>query len=154
MATSRNFVGSGWQYPFGFDPRTGGVLRDEGAGDRQQLNRIRDALQQIIGVEKGEMFMVRRFGSGMRRLLFAANDLTLRQMIEFGVNQAVDDEEYGERRIFIENIKIDTFADDRSRVDVRIRFQLRSSNVDGNLVFPLYLTTSERAAAERGFVST
>lgn len=154
MAEARDFIGRGWSFPFGFSARTGGVLRDEGRGVQQQLERIRDSLQQILGVRRGEMFMVRRFGSNMRDLIFQGIDGPLVEAAEFVATRAIEDEEFGDKRIFINRLSVDRDTVTVSAIIVRVNYTIRSSNVEGNLVFPLYLESTERLAAESNLQST
>lgn len=149
---SRDFIGRGWRFPFRFDPRSGGVAKDQGDGVNQKLNRIRQSLFLIIGVRKGELYFSRRFGSRMRTLIFSLNTANLAQRIKFEVFAAFEDRDFGEHRAFIEKISI--ILPDRVRglasADVSVNFVLRNTNAESNLVFPFYLTGPARTAAERG----
>lgn len=146
----RNFIGKGWSYPFRFDSRTGGVAKDQGDGVAQQLTRVRSSIKHIMSVKRGELFFARRFGSRLRNLLFALSTANLEQRLQFEVLLAIEDREFGEHRATITNVQVlvPTINNDQTRLDVT--FSLNNTNAEGNLVYPLYLVESERAAAERG----
>lgn len=149
---NRDFIGRGWRFPFRFDPRSGGVAKDQGEGTNQKLSRVRQSLFLIISVRKGELYFSRRFGSRMRTLIFGLNTANLMQRIKFEVFAAFEDRDFGEHRAFIDRVSI--LLPDRVRgrasADVSVGFVLRNTNAEGNLVFPFYLTGSSRTAAERG----
>lgn len=148
MAT-RNFIGRGWSYPFRFDRRTGGVAKDQGEGEVQQLQRIRMSLRIIIDIKKGELFFNRRFGSRFRDLLWSLRTANLKNRIRFEVLSAFEDPGIGERRAVINRVDV-LLPGVNGRAQVEVTFLLRRVNVEGNLVFPFFLTEQERSAAERG----
>ena len=151
MVATRDFVGKGWRFPFRFDPRSGGVSRDQSSSDIQQLNRVRQSLFAIINTRKGELYFARRFGSRIRDLIFTLNTSNLGQQLQFRVLEAIEDPEVGENRVFINSVQTAPVrAADGGVADVRIDFVLRDVNVEGNFVFPFYLTDAQRQAAERG----
>ena len=144
----KDFIGRGWIFPLRFDPTSGGVAKDRGTGRDQKLNRIRMSLRQIIGVQRGEMFMQRRFGSGARDLIFALDTRNFKARLEVAVTRGITDKQFGEKRVFLE--KMDVSLSRRTAVaNILIDVVLRSSNVKGNLVLPFYLTDDLRPAVER-----
>jgi len=147
MAT-RNFIGRGWVFPIRFDQRTGGIKKDVGTGINQQLARVRQSLQHIMGIRKGEVFMQRRMGSTIRDLIFQLDTMNIEQLFQFAATQAIEDEEYGEPRVVVNRVGV--LLDRTTGIaDADMDVSLRASNVPGNLVFPFYTSETERAAAER-----
>ncbi len=139
----KDFIGRGWLFPLRFSPSSGGVAKDRGEGSQQRLNRIRMSLQQIIGVKRGEMFMQRKFGSGVRGLIFQMDTFNLKQRVEFAVTRAINDRQFGEKRIFLNQMAISV---DRATAiaNIIMNVVLRSSNVAGNLVLPFYTSDADR----------
>lgn len=142
-----DIVGRGWSYPFGFDARTGGVAKDPPVSDEQRRQRIINSIEQIIGVAMGSLFMSRTFGSETRDLVFKPNDISLYGLIQFTVTQAI---ETWEKRIRINNVDVEADPDEPARVQISLDYQIRRTNVQGNLVYPLYLSDAVRPAAEVG----
>lgn len=140
-----DIVGRGWTYPFAFDSRTGGVAKDQGTGELQRLNRILNSLQQILGVRVGELFMSRTFGSAINTLVFKPNDSSIRGLVQFAVTQAI---ETWEKRIRLDFVDVQPDPDVPSRVQITLNYTIRRTNVQGNLVYPLYLSDATRPAAE------
>jgi phage baseplate assembly protein W len=101
------------------------------------------SLQQIIGVKRGEMFMQRKFGSGVRGLIFQMDTLNLQQRIEFAVTRAINERQFGEKRVFINQMAV-TVERSRAVATIILNVVLRSSNVEGNLVLPFYTSEADR----------
>lgn len=153
MVVERNFVGKGWLFPIRFDPVSGGVARDRGQGIEQQRRRVRQAIYLRIQVQRGEMYFARRFGSRLRRLLWALNTQDIRQRLSFEARAALEDPEYGEKRALVERIEVipPDRVNNKPTAEIRVDFVLRGTQDQGSLVFPYYLNNSERAAAESQF---
>lgn len=144
----KDFIGRGWSFPMRFDPQTGGISKDRGTGEDQQLKRVRMSLQQIIGVKRGEMMLSRRFGSTVRNLIFNLDTFNLQQRLQFAVGRSIQDSRFGEKRVFINRLTIEL---DRSTAvaEIILDVVIRSTNVEGNLVVPFFLTGQDRAAVEQ-----
>ena len=142
-----DIVGRGWLYPFAFDPRTGGVAKDDPPSPLQRLQRILMAVQQVLGVKRGTRFMSRKFGSTVRELIFKPNDAPIVGLVQFAVTDAI---ETWEKRVQLNNVDVEPDPDLPVRVLVAVDYTIRRTNVQGNLVWPLYLGDSERAVAETG----
>ncbi len=125
------------------------MAKDQGSGDVQKLQRIRMALRIIIDIKKGELFFNRRFGSRFRDLIFSLRTANLKNRIRFEVSAAFEDPGVGERRAFINRIDV-LLPGVEGRAQIEVTFVLRRANVEGNLVFPFFLSEQERSAAERG----
>ena len=148
MAATRAFIGKGWKFPIRFDPRTGGVQKDGPPGIEQQLGRVRQSLQHILGIRRGEMFLQRGFGSTVRDLIFQLDSFNLQQRFEFAAVRAIEDQEFGEPRVIVNRIEVN--LERRSGIaSADADVTLRTSNIPGNLVFPFYVDEAERNAAER-----
>lgn len=139
----RNFIGVGWLFPVRFDSRTGGVKKDGNVSLDQQMQRVRQSLQHILGIRKGELFLQRGLGSTVRDLIFQLDTFNLGQRFEFAAVRAIEDEKFGEPRVVVNRVSV--LLDRGTGVaSADMSVQLRSSNVPGNLVFPFYVDETER----------
>lgn len=146
VGTTADFVGRGWAWPFGFDKRTGGVSKDQGSGVEQRLQRILWAILRVLGIHVGEVFMARKFGSGLRDLVGKPNDSGIISLVEFAVTQAI---ERWEKRIRLDVVVIAPDPDNGAQLNINLAYTIRRSNVTGNLVYPLYLNEEDREIALR-----
>jgi len=144
----KDFIGRGWIYPFRFDATSGGVAKDRGTGRDQKLNRVRMSLRQIVGVQRGEMFMQRRFGASARSLIFQLDTRNFAQRLEVAVTRGITDSSFGEKRIFLEKMSV-SLDRQTAIANILLDVVLRSSNVKGNLVLPFYSTDDSRPAVDR-----
>ena len=62
-----DFLGKGWNFPFGFDEALGGVKFSSG------VENIRQNILIILGTRQGERQMLPSFGCRIHELLFAPN---------------------------------------------------------------------------------
>lgn len=146
-AALADIVGRGWTYPFGFDPRTGGVSKDGPISDTQRLQRIIYSFRQILGVKRGSLFMSRKFGSNARDLVFRPNDASIVGLVQFAVTEAI---EIWEKRTQLNNVSVEQDPEEPARVQVGLDHTIRRTNVQGNYVYPLYLSDNTRPVAEIG----
>ena len=129
QSASSDFLGQGWNYPV--VPDQNGTLRLVG-GDA----KIRQSLWIILSTAPGERPMRPDFGCGIHDLLFMPNTAALRGMVQQRVNDALV---RWEPRINVLGVQVDTPADARNYLSIRIDYSLRTNNAVYNLVFPFFL---------------
>lgn len=136
MVTAREFLGTGWRFPFGFSG-AGGLSKVAGVSETSDLDRIRNSLHHIFVVGIGERPMRRRFGSRLRWLNFAFSDpKNMRVLFDLYVRQAV---ELWEPRVLIRSVSVDDRERRQGRVLIDVEFVIIATNSAGNFVFPHYL---------------
>jgi len=124
-ADADRFLGQGWAFPIAVDAR-GGIRASAGEEDIRQACRI------ILGTHPGERVMHPEFGSALDSFVFDPNDSGLAGRIGFFVRQAL---ELWEPRIEVKEVKA---ATDGRRVDIDVRYTVRATNRENNLVFPFF----------------
>lgn len=149
-ASGGDFIGRGFAFPFSFDPRNGGTAKDQGSGITQRLQRILWAVMQILGVDVGEMFMSRTYGSGLRGLIGRPNDASIITLAEYATTQAI---ERWEKRIRLNAVVIAPDPVNVSQLNINLNYTIRQTNVSGNLVYPYYLADDQRDTALRSQTS-
>jgi phage baseplate assembly protein W len=124
-----DFLGQGWSYPV--VPDQNGSLRLVG-GDL----KIRQSLWIILSTAPGERPMRPEFGCGIHDLVFMPNTAALRGMVQQRVQDALV---RWEPRISLLGVQVDTPADARNYLSIRIDYSIRTNNAVFNLVFPFFL---------------
>jgi phage baseplate assembly protein W len=136
MTTSpneRSFLGQGWQFPVGVNVR-GGIAMTRGERD------IEASILVILATSKGERVMRPEFGSSLHDFVFAPNNPTTHGLLAYHVQEALA---RWEPRIEVQEVDVQPDPDEPSRVLISIRYEVRSSNDERNLVFPFYLVPME-----------
>ena len=129
----KTFLGKGWQYPVEVD-RLGGVA----PADTDEL--IRQSILIILGTAPGERVMRPGFGCELHELLYAPNTLATAGLARHYVEEALAK---WEPRIKDVEVESSPSEEEPNRLDIAIRFRVRSSNVSRNLVYPFYLRKSD-----------
>jgi len=136
---NRDFLGAGWDFPLGLDQ--GGIA--VAAGERA----IARSIQVILGTAKGERRMRPEFGCGIHDLVFEPNNPTTHTLIRTRVAEALA---WWEPRIEIgpQDITIEEEAHVQGQggevsLLIHIRYLIRATNADRNLVYPFYLIPGE-----------
>lgn len=123
------FLGRGWQFPLGFDPRTRQV------GMAVDVEDIEESLRILFGTYPGERVMQPAYGCGVRRVVFESiNESMLTELREM-IRKAIL---FFEPRIVLERVEADVAPLD-GRIDLRLDYVVRTTNTRHNLVYPLYL---------------
>ena len=136
MSTSpldRGFLGQGWQFPVGVNNR-GSLAMTRGERD------IEIAILVILATNRGERVMRPEFGSSLHEFVFAPNSPTTHGLLAYHVQEALA---RWEPRIDVQEVDVQPDPDDGSRVLISIRYEVRASNDERNLVFPFYLIPLE-----------
>lgn len=124
-----DFLGRGWSFPVETES-DGAIALAEGETDIEQAIRL------ILQTAPGERVMRPDFGCGIHEYAFAAVDTTTLTLIEDDVREAL---ERWEPRI--EVLTVDSALSDAAtgRLDIDIRYRVRQTNNEFNLVYPFYL---------------
>ena len=129
----RDFLGTGWGAPLGVDGRGGiGLISGERAIERSVLN--------ILSTAKGERRMRPRFGCGIHDLVFAPNDPTTAGLIQSQVIEALG---WWEPRIDVIGVDVEPDSDQDGLMLIGVRYVIKSTNAERNLVYPFYLIPGE-----------
>lgn len=123
------FLGKGWKFPVE-------VSRMGGVGTSEEEEAVRQSIQVILGTAPGERLRRPEFGCRIHDLVFAPNNSGTVGLAAYYCEEAV---QKLEPRIF--NVTVDAAPadDDPARIDLTIRYQIRSTNNPQNLVFPFYV---------------
>lgn len=130
---ARDFLGSGWSVPFGVDGRGGISLV---SGDRA----IERSILTILSTARGERRMRPQFGCGIHDLVFAPNDPTTAGLIHSQVLEALG---WWEPRIIVQDVDVHPSIDEDGLLLIDIRYTVKATNADRNLVYPFYLIPGE-----------
>ena len=128
-----DFVGRGWAFPLGVDPRGGIALLTGG-------EEIDASLRVILGTAPGERVMRPEFGCRIWDLLFAPVEPNSLGLMIQAVREAVG---RWEPRVDLENVTVRPDPDDASRVLISLAYAIRTTNDRRNLVFPFYVIPKE-----------
>ncbi len=127
---TKDIMGSGWRFPLGVDGR-GGIDRSVAEKDIEESIRI------ILGTAKGERRMRPNFGCGIHDLVFSPNSASTWSLAVHRVEEALG---WWEPRV--EVTEVDAFPDptDISRLLINIKYKIKATNDERNLVYPFYLS--------------
>jgi len=129
----RDFLGTGWSAPLGVDGRGGINLV---SGERA----IERSILCILSTAKGERRMRPQFGCGIHDLVFAPNDPTTAGLIQSQVLEALG---WWEPRIEVVAVDVDADPDLAGLLMIEVRYRIKATNADRNLVYPFYLLPGE-----------
>lgn len=130
---TKDFLGSGWKFP----PRLDGRGRIELAHQEQD---VEEAIRIILLTNKGERPMRPEFGSDLLRLQFAPNDGATAGLARRYVEEALG---RWEPRIEVMEVNAGPDAGNAARLNIDIRYLIRATNSERNLVFPFYVIAGE-----------
>jgi len=124
----RDFLGAGWAFPPRVDSRRRVALAHE---ERD----IDEAIRIILRTAKGERPMRPEFGSSIHTLVFKPNNTTTATTLEEYCKEALA---RWEPRI--DNVQANVVTDPNNEgvMLVNIRYRVRATNNERNLVFPFY----------------
>jgi phage baseplate assembly protein W len=129
---NKDFLGSGWTYP---------VKRDEkqppqilGSSHEQS---IAESIVIILSTAPGERIMRPDFGCGIHDLIFAQNNIGTAGLAHFYVEEALV---RWEPRIDLEEIQVNADPSDPGLLLITIRYRVRKTDSEFNMVYPFYLT--------------
>ena len=126
---SKEFLGSGWAYP---------VKQEKSQFLKSEHEQgIAESIQIILSTAKGERIMRPDFGCGIHDLVFAQNNMGTAGLAQFYVEDALV---RWEPRIDLEEIQVNPDPSDPARLLISIRYRVRKTDSEFNLVYPFYLT--------------
>jgi phage baseplate assembly protein W len=133
---AKAFLGRGWSYEVTQNARATGddVALAENEED------VREAVRIILETGRGERLMRPDFGAGLDDFLFEPLDATTCARIRQRVDEALV---LWEPRIRIEALEVEIAPNERSRVDIRLEYSVRTTNTFYNLVYPFYVREGE-----------
>ena len=126
-------LGQGWRFPVGVDGR-GGLALSRGEND------IEEAIVAILTTAKGERVMRPEFGSSIHDFVFAPNNATTGGLIAYHVQEALT---RWEPRIDVTDIDVQPDPLDAGRVHIDIRYTVKATNDEVNMVYPFYLIPTD-----------
>jgi phage baseplate assembly protein W len=129
MEINTDILGTGWKYPLKVDGR-GGIALSRHEDD------IKGSIRIILSTAKGERHMRPDFGCDIHKIVFAPNNATSWGLASHYVEEALG---WWEPRI--EVLEIDPHPDplDTSRLLINIKYRIKATNDERNLVYPFYI---------------
>jgi uncharacterized protein len=129
LAPADAWLGRGLRFPI--TPPAGGGPMPTVSG----MDRVRQAIEVVLGTEPGERVMMPAFGCGLRRFLMQPNTVATRTAIEQEVTEALT---LGEPRIRLTRVTVEE-GDEPSLVWIDIAYVRLIDLAPANLVYPFYL---------------
>ena len=130
---TKDFLGAGWKFPPRLDMRGHIELI-------HQEQDVEEAILIILGTNKGERPMRPQFGSDLWRLQFAPNNAATASQAVSYVRDALL---WWEPRIGVLDVTAAPDRRDPSRLLIEIRYLVRATNSERNLVYPFYVIPGE-----------
>jgi phage baseplate assembly protein W len=126
---NKDNLGIGWSFPLRVDGRGGIALS-------QHENDVEESIRIILSTAKGERRMRPNFGCDIHKIVFAPNNATSWGLAAHYVEEALG---WWEPRI--EVLEIDPQPDplDTSRLLINIKYRIKATNDERNLVYPFYI---------------
>ncbi len=119
--------GTGLAFPLAPGPGFSWISGEDG---------VAQALRTLLLTEPGERIGRPTYGVGLRRFLFAPNNVTTRALIQDAVTTAIKRDE---PRVRLDAVDVFPDKNEPTLVRIRIRYLLLSNPAPQNLVFPFYL---------------
>jgi phage baseplate assembly protein W len=127
------FAGRGISWPMGVD-HTGSIAMTRGAEDIDRSLRI------VLSTAPGERVMRPQFGCRIWEMLFEPVTANLLGAMAEAVRDAVAQ---WEPRVDLDDVQVVPDPDDASLVRIALRFTVRTTNSERNLVYPFYVIPRE-----------
>jgi phage baseplate assembly protein W len=129
-AMSEQFLGRGWKFPIQVDKATGRIMMSEYEQD------IAEAIRIILGTSLGERTMRPDFGCDVINFAFGNTDATTLRLLESSIREGIQNWEPR-----VHEIEVQAIVDngDIGRVNIGIRYTVRTTNNLFNLVYPFYI---------------
>lgn len=122
-------AGTGWGFPVTTDHK-GDVSLSAGE------ENIRDAIRIVVGTAKGERIMRPEFGCDIHDHVFDTIDGTTLTLVEDSVEEALVE---WEPRIDVRDVTARRDPEDAAKLLIEIQYVVRSTNSEGNMVYPFYV---------------
>ena len=134
MADNKSFMGRGFKFPFSVDPSTNRIAMSSAEED------IKEAIKIILRTNVGERVMLPEFGTAAGDFVFSDNRAERIAALESSVREAL---ERWEPRITDIDAQADTAAGSKNVVEINIRYTVRMTNNQFNMVYPFYMMEGE-----------
>ena len=134
MADNKSFMGRGFKFPFSVDPSTNRIAMSSAEED------IKEAIRIILRTNVGERVMLPEFGTAAGDFIFSDNRAERIAALESSVREAL---ERWEPRITDIDAQADTAAGSKNVVEINIRYTVRMTNNQFNMVYPFYMMEGE-----------
>jgi phage baseplate assembly protein W len=128
MASSRSFLGTGWDFPPTFERGPNGVRMISDEDD------IRSSLSILLSTTIGERRMQPRYGCNLQRMVFEPANTTLQAYIKDLINIAIL---YFEPRVILNDVVLAPQSLE-GRIDILLSYTIAKTNTRSNLVYPFY----------------
>lgn len=140
MSSDPSFLGRGWAFPPAFGSAGARMTQDEADIDA--------SLRILFGTKPGERPLFPTYGLDLSELMFEPLSTTLRSLLLDRIRTGVL---VHEPRIRVLNLVIDDSEALAGVLQVRLDYEVRSTNSRFNLVYPFYLgdANEQRLAAPR-----
>jgi uncharacterized protein len=133
-----DFIGAGWAFPVTTDA-TGSIALVT------REREIEQAIRLILETAPGERPMRPEFGCRVSDFVFGPANASTAGMLSYEVRRALD---RWEPRIDVEDVTVSFDAVDYGTLYIDVRYVIRATNDERNLVFPFYVIPSEQAALQ------
>ena len=130
ISMAKEFLGTGWKFPVEVDELTGRIKMSSYEED------IKESIGIIMRTRKGERMMNPEFGCGLLEYVYETmDDSTFSRMEQEVLNALI----LWEPRITGMEVKVMPSPDQAGRLDIHVRYVVRSTNNLFNMVYPYYL---------------
>ena len=130
MEKEKSFLGTGWAFPPTFVRSSGDVRMVSDHDD------IRESLEIYLRTHRGERLMRLSYGSMISDHVF---DSSRTENLNFLCESIKADIRLFEPRIIINSVEVDTAAIEDGIVNFIIDYEVQSTNIRDNIVYPYYL---------------
>jgi phage baseplate assembly protein W len=129
-----------------FNPRLGtglGFPLLGGSGFRwvSGAEAVEQALRHLLLTEPGERLGRPGWGCGLRRFLFAQNNVTTHTLVRQTITEAI---QRWEHRVELDDVVVEADPDQPTVLSIDVRYRMRGDPGPKNLVFPFYLDGGAR----------
>ena len=132
MADNKGFMGRGFSFPFRVDPATNRIAMSSAGQD------VEEAIRIILRTNLGERVMLPEFGTAAGDFLFSDSRAERIAALEESVREAL---EQWEPRIM--DVDVQAAQGDSGVLELNIRYTLRATNNQFNMVYPFYMMEGE-----------
>lgn len=134
MADNKGFMGRGFKFPFSVDPSTNRIAMSSAEED------IEESIKIILRTNVGERVMLPEFGTAAGDFVFSDNRAERIAALESSVREAL---ELWEPRITDIDVEADSASGTKNVVEINIRYTVRMTNNQFNMVYPFYMMEGE-----------
>jgi phage baseplate assembly protein W len=130
MAEEKSFLGRGWAYPVTFNKVLGKVNMVSDELD------IKQSLQIYLKTKRGERLLRLNYGTVLQEHAF---DIAGADNLNYLCERLKNDLRIYEPRIIVNHVEADDSQLSEGLVHFRVDYEIQSSNVRDNIVYPFYI---------------